>query len=48
METLIYFIFKIAGLVYSKVATHDLMRMSIGHAKNQSAASFIGQSNNIS
>ena len=48
METLIYFVFKIAGLVYSKVATHYLMGTGIGHAKNQPPASFIGQSNNIS
>ena len=48
MKTLIYFIFKIACLVYSKVATHNLMGTGIGHAKNQPPTSFIGQSNNIS
>ena len=48
MKTFIYFIFKIAGLVFSKIATHNLMGTGIGHAKNQSPASFIGQSNYIS
>ena len=41
METLIYFIFKVASLVYSKVATHNFMGTGIGHAKNQSPASLI-------
>ena len=48
MEPLIYFIFKITRLVFSKIATHNYMRTSIGHAKYQSPTSFIGQGNNVS
>ncbi len=42
METIIYFIFKIACLVYGKVATHNLMGKGIGHAKNQPPSFLIG------
>lgn len=48
VKALINLVFKIARLVFGKVATHNLMRIGIGHAKNQTAPFLISQGSNIS
>ena len=48
MKALVNLIFKISCLVRCKVAAYNLMRIGIGHAKNQTTPSFISHSNHIS